>query len=194
MPVIRVQTNEPQARPHGTRGHVTFQDTQDCGRGNMKRRAQTTCADCNKSFGRPQELSRHRQDVHKKPRHCLFCGVKWTRPSNIKAHLLTKHREKFTAELLVVIQALRGRTIVAFLDGYTEGPSVAVEVGFHSLVTQTSPILMCCARNSIHRACRNASHAIPNCRNSYWSSPCRLSLMLPWPRTLLRCYLLYIFP
>ena len=83
--------------------------------GNVRR---AVCTDCNIGFGRVQELARHRKDVHERRRICLFCDFKWTRPSNIKAHLFAKHSENFTAENLVTIQALRGRMIVAFLDEY----------------------------------------------------------------------------
>jgi hypothetical protein len=117
FPVIRVQIIASQARPFGVlEEHVTIQDTRK-----VNRKAQSVCTDCNKGFGRAQELARHRKDVHEQRRHCLFCDFKWTRPSNIKAHLLTEHGEKFTAELLVMIQALRGRLIVAFLDAYNQG-------------------------------------------------------------------------
>jgi hypothetical protein len=92
----------------------------------MNRRARAICTNCNKSFGRVQELDRHRKDVHEQPRHCLFCGFKWTRPNNIKAHLLDKHRENFNAELLDTIQTSRGRMIVAFLDDYDQASGVEV--------------------------------------------------------------------
>lgn len=131
-PAIRIQLNVPQARAHETSGHVTTQPTQDCGSRNMNRRARNICTDCNRRFGRAQELARHRKDVHEQPRYCLFCGFKWTRPISIKTHLLARHREKFNAELLVTIQALRGRMIVAFLDEYDPDPGVEVE--FHSPV------------------------------------------------------------
>lgn len=116
FPVIRVPIVAPQDRPFGAGEHVTIQDTRK-----MNREARSVCTDCNKGFGRAQELARHRKDVHEQRRHCLFCPFKWSRPSNIKAHLLTKHSEKFTADLLVTIQALRGRLIVAFLDAYNQG-------------------------------------------------------------------------
>jgi hypothetical protein len=116
FPMIRVQIVAPQARPFGAGENATIQDTRK-----MNRKAQNVCTDCNKGFKRAQELARHRKDVHEQRRHCLFCGFKWTRPSNIKAHLLTKHSENFTADLLVTIQALRGRLIVAFLDAYNQG-------------------------------------------------------------------------
>ena len=130
-------TDVSQPHPHGVGlglgGHVAIQHThrQDrCRRPgpnhgsrnlNMnckKRRTAFQCTDCKKGFKRSQELSRHRKDVHEPPRNCLFCVFKWSRPSNIKAHLLAKHSEKFTAEHLVTFQALCGRMIVAFLDAY----------------------------------------------------------------------------
>ena len=132
--LIRVQTNIPQARPHDAGGHETIQGTQNRSNGNMSRRVRAICIDCNKGFGRAQELARHRKDAHEQPRRCLFCGFKWTRPNSIKVHLLAKHRGKFTAELLITIQALRGRMIIAFLDGYDQD-SGGVEVAFHSAVS-----------------------------------------------------------
>jgi hypothetical protein len=130
--VIRVQTErtvvtQALSWPHGTGGHVIIQDTQGRGSGNMNRSARSVCTDCNKSFGRAQELARHWRDVHEQPRRCLFCSSKWTRPSSIKAHLLSKHRGEFTAEFLDKIQVLRGQMIVAFLDEYGQG--FGVEVG-----------------------------------------------------------------
>ncbi|KAI0277738.1 hypothetical protein BGY98DRAFT_934184 [Russula aff. rugulosa BPL654] len=121
-PQPQLLTYEDPSRPHGTGlgGHVTIQRAhwQDrCGR-NKNRKVRAVCTNCNKVFGRAQELARHRKDVHEPPRNCLFCGFKWTRPSNIKTHLFAKHSEKFTAEHLVTIQALHGRMIVAFLDAY----------------------------------------------------------------------------
>ncbi len=117
-----IRTKVFQARPHGSglEGHVNTQRTRLQGRGshNMNPKVRTVCTVCGESFGRAQELARHRKDVHERPRRCLFCGFKWTRPYNIKAHLVAKHSEKFTAELLATFQALRGRLIVAFLDAY----------------------------------------------------------------------------
>ncbi|KAH9992831.1 hypothetical protein BJV77DRAFT_1150017 [Russula vinacea] len=107
-------------QPHGAGGRVVGQDIR-CGSDKTSRRARMVCTVCNRGFGRAQELARHRKDVHEQSRRCLFCGFKWTRPSNIKAHLLDRHRGKFTAELLVTIQALRGQMIVAFLDEYDQG-------------------------------------------------------------------------
>lgn len=119
---LMIRTNVSQARPHenGLGGHLTIQRThrRDRGSRNMNCKVRTVCTDCDKSFGRAQELTRHKKDVHESPRNCLFCGFKWTRPSNIKAHLFAKHSSKFTAENLFTIQALRGRMIVAFLDAY----------------------------------------------------------------------------
>jgi hypothetical protein len=107
-------TNVPQARPHEAGGHVTTHASQDRDGGsrNMNHRAArawAVCTDCNRRFGLAQELARrrHRRDVHEQPRYCPFCDFKWTRPNNIKTHLLTRHRGKVTAELLVTIRALR---------------------------------------------------------------------------------------
>jgi hypothetical protein len=118
-PMIQVQIIASQVQPSGVGEHV--QDTEDGDIRNMKRKALTVCTDCNKGFGRAQELTRHRKDVHEQRRRCLFCGFKWTRPSNIKAHLFAKHSEKFTVKHLVAMQALRGRMIIAFLDAYNQG-------------------------------------------------------------------------
>ncbi|KAF8496862.1 hypothetical protein F5888DRAFT_370736 [Russula emetica] len=117
------QPNLPtyRAQPSGVGEHVIIQDTQDGGTRNRNRKARAVCTDCNKDFGRAQELARHRKDVHEQRHLCLFCDFKWTRPSSIKAHLFAKHSEKFTVEHLVAIQALRGRMIVAFLDAYNQG-------------------------------------------------------------------------
>ena len=129
FPSSENRLNVPQALnwPHGTVGHMTIQDTQGRGSGNMNRKARSVCTDCNKSFGRAQELARHRRDVHEQPRRSLFCNLKWTRPSYIKAHLLSKHRGKLTTELLDNIRVLRGQMIVAFLDEYVQG--FGAEVG-----------------------------------------------------------------
>ncbi len=43
---------------------------------------------------------------------------------------MARHCGKFTAELLVVIKALRGRMIIAFLDGYNLGAGVEVALRF----------------------------------------------------------------
>ncbi len=96
----------------------------------MNCKARAICADCGRGFGRVQELARHRKDSHEEPRQCPFCDFKWTRPYNIKAHILARHCGKFTAELLVVIKALRGRMIIAFLDGYNLGAGVEVALRF----------------------------------------------------------------
>ena len=80
------------------------------------RRPTCTVADCKKDFARVQELKRHLKDRHEPRRQCPFCHFRWTRPNNIKVHLLAKHRGRFTPELLITIRALRGQMIVAFLD------------------------------------------------------------------------------
>ena len=122
---FKIRTNVSQVRLHGTEigGHATIQRTdpgwQDSGSRNVNcRKVRVVCTNCDRSFGRAQELARHRKDKHERPRNCLFCGFKWTRPSNIKAHLFAKHSENFTAEYLVMIRALRGRMMVAFLDAF----------------------------------------------------------------------------
>ena len=42
----------------------------------------------------------------------------WARPDKIKAHTMAHHAERFTAEILDELAALRGRRVIEFLDGY----------------------------------------------------------------------------
>ena len=169
--MIQMQINVPQAltRPLETAGgHVIFRDALDPGSGNTSRRVRPTCTDCNKDFLRVQELKRHLKDIHEPRRQCPFCGFMWTRPNNIKVHLLAKHRDNFTAELLVTIQAMRGQMIAKFLDSYNQGYGLSgLEVAFHSSASWAwiSPILIYrrrlrCTPNCSHGARCNASHAI----------------------------------
>ena len=77
-------------------------------------------------FKRIQEFKRHRKDVHEPPRKCPFCIFLWTRPVKIKHHIKSSHGDLFTAELLVEFEALRGKGIVEFLNGYHD---FGLEVG-----------------------------------------------------------------
>lgn len=90
----------------------------------MSNMARPFCADCNKYFGRVQELKRHLNDVHMPLRGCPFCDVKWTRPDKIKAHLMANHEERFTAGMLEQISALYGRRLVECLDTYNHCPDI----------------------------------------------------------------------
>ena len=82
----------------------------------VKHTVKHTC--CKREFGRIQEFKRHRRDIHEPPRHCPFCFLQWTRPSKIKHHIKSSHRDKFTAKLLGEFEKLRGKAMVEFLDGY----------------------------------------------------------------------------
>ena len=80
------------------------------------------------------------KDKHETRRQCTFCHFRWSRPNNIKVHLLARHRGKFTPELLITIRALRGQMIVAFLDEYNLGNGV--EVSVYSPFAYIYPILI----------------------------------------------------
>jgi hypothetical protein len=71
------------------------------------------CPDCEMTYGRPQELKRHRSDVHTQRRLCPFCSHKWSRPDKIKNHLMENHEDE--PEFLDHIDAMCGRDLVAFL-------------------------------------------------------------------------------
>ncbi|KAH9163729.1 hypothetical protein EDB89DRAFT_482440 [Lactarius sanguifluus] len=72
------------------------------------------CEMCDKRFGRLQELTRHKSQVHHPPRHCPFCPYLWKRPDKIKNHILYTHPE-FSHKTL---KGLRGKDIVEFLNTY----------------------------------------------------------------------------
>ena len=63
---------------------------------------------------------------HMDRRRCPFCTFRWSRPNNIKVHIISKHVERFTAELLEAIKGLRGRQVIAFVDGYDNEPDLLV--------------------------------------------------------------------
>jgi len=95
----------------------------------MSNRVRPVCTICNESFGRVQELIRHQKDRHEERRQCLFCHkFKWTRPIRVKAHLIAKHKENFTAERLDELKNLRGQSIVAFLERYYDDHSLGLGI------------------------------------------------------------------
>jgi Zinc finger, C2H2 type len=103
-------------RPHVIGGQLGF--TADQGKRIAGRGARPICGYCNKDFGRVQELNRHLNEQHMPPCRCPFCDFTWTRPNGMKAHLMVRHAEKFTAEMLEAIEALRGRRFIEFIDAY----------------------------------------------------------------------------
>jgi hypothetical protein len=113
-------------------------------RSSARPRVQPICADCNKEFKRIQEFKRHLKDKHKPPRLCPFCRFTWTRPDKIKAHIIANHWDIFAPEMQVYINALCGRQMVAFIDGYILDPyghDLNMETTiFDSPVLQGSPL------------------------------------------------------
>ncbi|KAH9019166.1 hypothetical protein EDB85DRAFT_582479 [Lactarius pseudohatsudake] len=81
------------------------------------------CKICNRRFGRLQELKRHMGQVHQPLRKCPFnpCAYKWNRPDKIKAHITNKHRNELCPEVFQKVSALRGKSIVEFVDAYELG-------------------------------------------------------------------------
>jgi len=47
---------------------------------------------------------------------------------------MAEHAERFTAEMLQVFKALRGRRLIAFVDAYDHEPYVTMEATLQSLV------------------------------------------------------------
>jgi len=64
--------------------------------------------DCDKKYLRRQELIRHGRDNHDVARKCPFCDHKWTRADKIRAHLTTRHKDRFTEEELRELDVLQG--------------------------------------------------------------------------------------
>lgn len=81
------------------------------------------CKTCNRRFGRLQELKRHMGQVHQPLRKCPFnrCAYKWKRPDIIKTHITNKHRNELCPEVFQKVSALRGKSIVEFVDAYELG-------------------------------------------------------------------------
>jgi len=108
-----------QAQHHGTGGNLPAQSvTTDQRSRTSGGRARPICVYCDKEFRRVQELKRHLKDIHMPRRGCPFCPFMWTRPGQIKAHLIADHAEQFTAEVLEGIKALCGRRVIEFVDAY----------------------------------------------------------------------------
>jgi hypothetical protein len=121
--VILENTNVSQARPRGTGERGTAQKPRSRGKRTSTRdRVRPTCEDCNKDFFRVQELERHLKDVHTPRRECPFCDFMWTRPDKIKPHIVAKHQDIFSPEMLANIQSMFGKQIVAFVDGFITDP------------------------------------------------------------------------
>ena len=101
-----MQINAIQSTAEDNRNHTVCRGTRP------------VCAYCARDFGRVQELKRHMDDMHMPRRRCPLCPFAWTRPGKIKAHLIADHAERFAAEMLEGIKALRGRHIVGFVDAW----------------------------------------------------------------------------
>ena len=53
-----------------------------------------SCEACGKHFSRPQELVRHRRDVHDSAKVCSYCGIfRWKRQHIFRIHLEREHPE-----------------------------------------------------------------------------------------------------
>jgi len=87
---------------------------------------QSVSLHCGSVFKRILELKRHMIDKHMARRRCPFCAFRWSRPNNIKVHIISKHAKRFTAEILEGIKGLRGRDVIAFIGGYDCGPELPV--------------------------------------------------------------------
>ena len=108
-----------QTQPHKGLAHLTIQNIADDQRRAMSGgKARPICAPCNIMFGRIQEYKRHIKDKHTDRRRCPFCDFRWSRADIIKVHLISKHAEKFTAEILEGFKGLRGRHVIEFMDAY----------------------------------------------------------------------------
>ena len=69
--------------------------------------------DCDKKYGRLQELKRHIRDTHKTPRKCPFCDTTWTRPETIRGHLVVEHQDHLTED-----ERTSGNLPLTFLHSY----------------------------------------------------------------------------
>ncbi|KAH8984986.1 hypothetical protein EDB86DRAFT_3084087 [Lactarius hatsudake] len=85
------------------------------------------CEPCKKTFGRLQELKRHRNQVHKPQRICPFklCTYKWKRPDKIRAHIIDVHCSELCPVVFKGVSALRGKPkgVVEFVNAYESGYS-----------------------------------------------------------------------
>jgi len=108
-----------QIQPHGSLAHSLIQNIANDQRRTMSGgKARPVCTNCSIVFGRIQEYKRHIRDKHTDRRRCPFCDFQWSRPNIIKVHLVSKHAEKFTPEILERFKGLRGREVVEFVDAY----------------------------------------------------------------------------
>ena len=78
------------------------------------------CEHCDKTFGRPQELKRHSNQVHTPGRRCPFkpCPYTWKRPDKIRAHITKVHGSKLCPSVIRGVRRLRGRDVLDFVDAY----------------------------------------------------------------------------
>lgn len=108
-----------QTQPNGSLAHSPIQNIADDQRRTMSGgKVRPVCANCNIVFGRIQEYKRHIRDKHTDRRRCPFCDFQWSRSNIIKVHLVLKHAERFTAEILEGFKGLRGRHVIEFVDAY----------------------------------------------------------------------------
>jgi|SRR5712675_91253 len=87
---------EPEiSNPQGARHRGT--GSEECPHGN-----------CDKSYGRRQDLKRHIRDRHGIRPRCPSCGFESTRAERIRRHLITQHRDRFSRKERQDIRRLRG--------------------------------------------------------------------------------------
>ena len=141
--LIREHTDVSQTQPRGTGEHGTTQNTRPRRR---KRTVQYVCVEHNTLCSRLQEFKRHLREVHQPRRQCPFCDFMWVRPDKIKTHLVAKHQDRLSPEMLADIKPLKGLQMAAFVDGFVTDPydqGLGVEATFPSLVLQdVLPVLM----------------------------------------------------
>jgi hypothetical protein len=147
LPVIRVHPNVSQTQPRGTKEHVYIQSARGRGKRTSTRPKvkprKPWCVECNKELARTQEFKRHLKEVHGPPRQCPLCGFKWIRPDKINAHIVANHQDEFIPEMLDHIKSLRGRQIVAFVDGIAGPYGRDLDINaatFHPPITQGSSL------------------------------------------------------
>ena len=64
--------------------------------------------DCDKRYGRPQDVRRHVRERHEILPKCLVCGTEWARAEKIRRHLIERHRDHFTKKERQQIRQLQG--------------------------------------------------------------------------------------
>jgi Zinc finger, C2H2 type len=78
---------------------------------------------CDKGYGRPQDLKRHIRDKHRIPPRCPFCGIESTRAENIRKHLIVQHGDRFSSEERRDICRLQGwEATIGFLEKCRTAP------------------------------------------------------------------------